>query len=86
MSENAWKVDFQRLYTRKRWNEPKNSYTSHFLDIFDRKYIEENNLVCDNAEKIRLSSVFTRFWRILSAWVWSTLVVQPGLGSWVIVH
>jgi hypothetical protein len=89
MSDNTWTVDFRMLYTRIRWSEAEHAHTSHFSEIFKRKYIEENNLVRghaknfdfsnvhersfygsrSNAEQIRLASVFTRFRRILSAWV-----------------
>ena len=89
MSENRWKLDFRMLYMQPRSDEDEHAHRSHFLDVFECEYIEENNLVRGHtensdflnvhestfygtrldAEKIRLPSVFTRFRRILSAWV-----------------
>ena len=89
MSENRWKLDFPMLYTRPRSDEYEHAHRTHFLNVFECEYIEENNLVRghtknsdfpnvsdptfygtrSDAEKIRIPGVFTRFWRILSAWV-----------------
>ena len=50
MSEKRWNLDFRMPYTRPRSDEDEHAHRSHFLDVFEREYIEESNLVRGHAK------------------------------------
>ena len=59
LPENAKKVDVRMLYTCIRSSEGEHAHTSHSSDIFERKYIEENNLVRSHANISNFLNVYT---------------------------